>query len=276
MRRMRTRVPTWRSIRSGVFFTIAGSRAVDDLQGATAPGGLATGTGRVLGRDRPACASMPIASRRSGGLALTDCQRPALPAGLSNFLAQMRRKGKGEISTSSRGSNRFQPPSACWRCPGAGRGEVASSRLCAQNRLLEREFHTRAGSRFWGSRLERPRDPAHELALRRGADPLRGGLAVLEQDHRRDRANAELARDIRILVDVELDDLDLRPELRGDFVEQRRDDAARAAPFGPEIDEDGRFGLQYVFIEARVGHIIAGHGSPNLSSPGMPRERGKR
>src|SRR5208283_2557328 len=79
-----------------------------------------------------------------------------------------------------------------------------------------------------------------------------------------------------ILVDVELDDLDLLPELRGDFVEQRRDDAAGTAPFGPEIDEDGRFGLQYVFIEARVGHIIAGHGSPNLSSPGMPRERGKR
>src|SRR5512135_598226 len=52
-------------------------------------------------------------------------------------------------------------------------------------------------------------DPARQFALRRGADLLRGGLAVLEQDQRRNRADAELAGDGRILVDVELHDLDL-------------------------------------------------------------------
>ena len=76
------------------------------------------------------------------------------------------------------------------------------------------------------------------FGLGRGADLARGELAVLEQHQRRDRHDAVLRRRRRVLVDVELDDLDLAAERAGDLLERRRDHAAGAAPFGPEIDHD--------------------------------------
>ena len=48
-----------------------------------------------------------------------------------------------------------------------------------------------------------------ELRLRQRADLLRVGLAALEQDQRRDAADAELARGARVGVDVELGDREL-------------------------------------------------------------------
>src|SRR6476620_3500507 len=79
--------------------------------------------------------------------------------------------------------------------------------------------------------------PLLDLAPRRRADLLRDRLAALEQQHRRDSAHAVAARNVGILVDVELGHGDLVAKLGGDFLERRSDHPARAAPFRPKIDE---------------------------------------
>src|SRR5690606_25448072 len=48
-----------------------------------------------------------------------------------------------------------------------------------------------------------------------------------------------------------------------DLLENRSDHLARTAPGGPEVDEDGLLGLQYVLDERRVGDgdgVLVGHG----------------
>ena len=52
-------------------------------------------------------------------------------------------------------------------------------------------------------------DPALQRGLGRGAGAVRHDLAVLEHEQRRNAAYAELAGEIRVLVDVDLGDLDL-------------------------------------------------------------------
>src|SRR6202034_2418368 len=76
-------------------------------------------------------------------------------------------------------------------------------------------------------------DPLLELLLRRGADLARGQFAVLEQHQRRDRHDAEFGRRARVLVDIELDDLDLTVERLGNLFQRRRDHTAGAATFRP-------------------------------------------
>ena len=104
-------------------------------------------------------------------------------------------------------------------------------------------------------------DPLLQLLLRRGADLARGELAVLEQHQRRDRHDAVLRRGARVLVDVELDDLDLVAHRAGDLLERRRDHAARAAPLGPEVDHDRAGRLEHLGLESRVGNLANGHGN---------------
>src|SRR5258708_10707439 len=78
-------------------------------------------------------------------------------------------------------------------------------------------------------------DPLLELLLGGGADLARRHLAVLEQHQGRDRHDAVFGRGLRVLVHIELDDLDLAVERTvGDLLERRRDPPARAAPFGPK------------------------------------------
>ncbi len=57
--------------------------------------------------------------------------------------------------------------------------------------------------------LGEPLEEGDHLALRQRAEEAVGRLAVDEGDHRRDRLDAELARDRRMLVDVHLDQLHL-------------------------------------------------------------------
>ena len=52
----------------------------------------------------------------------------------------------------------------------------------------------------------------------------------------------KLGRGLLVLVDVELDDAQVRA-LGGDLLEHGRDDAAGTAPGRPEVDEHGRVGL---------------------------------
>ena len=65
------------------------------------------------------------------------------------------------------------------------------------------------------------------------------GCAVLEEDHRRDREDLVLRGGLLVLVDVEADDLDV-VALAVDLLEDRVDDAAGAAPGGPEVDQHRR------------------------------------
>jgi len=90
-------------------------------------------------------------------------------------------------------------------------------------------------------RLDGAADPLMQFLLRCGSDLARGNLAVLEQHQRWDRHDAVFGGRVRILVDVELDDLDLVTELTRDLFKRRRDHSAGAAPFRPEI-HDHRFG----------------------------------
>ena len=77
------------------------------------------------------------------------------------------------------------------------------------------------------------------MRLAHGADLGGGQLAVLEQHQRRDPAHRVLARDLGIVVDVDLHDLDLAGMGRGDLVHDRPDHLAGPAPLGPEVDHDG-------------------------------------
>ena len=80
---------------------------------------------------------------------------------------------------------------------------------------------------------------ALEHRLRLSAD--RGGcrLAVLEQDHCRNRHDAVLQRQALLLVDVDLHELHRVLALLDDLVEDGRDGVAWTTPLGPEVDDDG-------------------------------------
>ena len=78
--------------------------------------------------------------------------------------------------------------------------------------------------------------------------------AVFEEDHRRDREDFVLGGGLLVLVDVEAEDLEV-VALGVDLLEDRVDDAARAAPRGPEVDEDGALGVEDVGFEGGVGYV---------------------
>src|SRR5216683_1587588 len=113
-------------------------------------------------------------------------------------------------------------------------------------------------------RSHRRGDPLLQLLLGRGADLARGELALLEQHQGRDRHDAVFLRGRRVLVDVELDDLDLAVERACDLLERRRDHLARPAPFGPEIHHDRLARLEDLSLEIRIGNLAPAHGMPRL------------
>ena len=90
--------------------------------------------------------------------------------------------------------------------------------------------------------------------LRHRADDPLGGLAVLEQDHGRDREDLVLGGGLLVVVDVEADDLQV-VALGVDLLEDRVDDAAGTAPGRPEVDEHGAVGVEHVGLEVRVGYV---------------------
>src|SRR5439155_3485199 len=99
-----------------------------------------------------------------------------------------------------------------------------------------------------------------EVRARAGADHRLPWLAVLEQDHGRDREHAVAGRVAGIVVDVHLCERDALLFL-GELLEDRGDGAARAAPRGPEVDHDGRLRLQDVGFERVVGDGLHRPGS---------------
>jgi hypothetical protein len=83
---------------------------------------------------------------------------------------------------------------------------------------------------------------------------LGGDLPALEHQQGRDAPNAVLRGDFRVLIDVQLDDLDLSSEFGGDFLERGRNHAAGAAPLGPEIHHDRLGGVENLRLECVVGN----------------------
>src|SRR5580658_4215300 len=82
-------------------------------------------------------------------------------------------------------------------------------------------------------RCERGLQLLLELLLGVSADHGLDGLAALEEDHRGDRQHLEARGRLRVLVDVELDDAQVRA-LGGDLLEHGGHDAAGTAPGRPE------------------------------------------
>src|ERR1051326_6387283 len=97
-------------------------------------------------------------------------------------------------------------------------------------------------------------DALHQLRLGHEThDPL-DHLAVLEQDHGRDPGDTKVHWCLLVLVDVELDDLQLAALLGSNLLEHRPYHTARATPFGPEVDQNGRLAADLI-LERAVGNL---------------------
>src|SRR5205807_4876566 len=97
------------------------------------------------------------------------------------------------------------------------------------------------------------REPLCEVLLRARAVDGLARLTVCEEHHRGQREHAVGLRGARVLVDVELYELDVAGRT-GKLVERRFDRLARAAPRRPEVDDHGLSGLQDLALERLVGH----------------------
>src|SRR5665213_3006139 len=91
--------------------------------------------------------------------------------------------------------------------------------------------------------------------LRDEADDAVDGLAALEEDEARDPGDAVLPGDRGVLVGVHLHEADPVAELTGDLLDDGREHAARAAPGGPKIDQDGLVGAQHGGREGALGDV---------------------
>src|SRR5688572_2929404 len=94
-----------------------------------------------------------------------------------------------------------------------------------------------------------------ELCFGNCADLLSGYHAVAEQEQGWDSADIELGRGFRILIVVQLDLAELAFVLGGDRVEDRRDNIARTAPFGPEVEQHGLCRLHHILLKGRVRRV---------------------
>src|SRR5215475_14296843 len=92
-----------------------------------------------------------------------------------------------------------------------------------------------------------------QLRLALGADETLLHLALVEDEERRDAHDVVATRDVRVVVDVELRDLDATGVLLGDVLEHGGDHLAGPAPLGPEVDEYRRVSAADTFVEGRIG-----------------------
>jgi len=109
-----------------------------------------------------------------------------------------------------------------------------------------------------GDALRQFLDEGLDLAFRHRAHETIDRLAVDEGDHGWDRLNAHLAGNLRVLVDVHLDEFDLAFRAAHRVFEDRAELLARPAPRRPEIDHD-RLALgflQHILHEGLCGGIL--------------------
>jgi hypothetical protein len=92
-----------------------------------------------------------------------------------------------------------------------------------------------------------------EIALAAQADNLIGNLALMKEEQGRDGADAILGCQGLLLVNVHFANSDAAIVLLGQLIQNRYQSAARAAPFSPEINEDGCAGFKDFFGEVLLG-----------------------
>ena len=133
------------------------------------------------------------------------------------------------------------------RLPGLAAGEQDPARAGARLRVrgieLERLAQRRlvaGGGELVGGRRDELVEEALDLRRRDRAGELGDDLAVAKRLHRRDPPDAEARREALVGVDVDLRQLDLAVALADRGLERRAELAARAAPLGPEVDDDGQ------------------------------------
>jgi hypothetical protein len=69
-------------------------------------------------------------------------------------------------------------------------------------------------------------------------DPFFDGLTILEEDHRRDRHDTRLTRDLRITIDIMLGNYCLAWHLGGELLETREHELTWTTPLRPKINEN--------------------------------------
>ncbi len=92
-----------------------------------------------------------------------------------------------------------------------------------------------------------------------GADDLIFHFAVLEEQKEGNRAYVVFHREVACVVDIDLADFGLIADFAGKLIDDGSDHFAGAAPFGPEIDENGHGGIDDFGIEIGFSEI-EGHG----------------
>ena len=103
---------------------------------------------------------------------------------------------------------------------------------------------------------------------------LSGDLAATpEQDQRRNRLNAVAPGNTLLSFGIDLQEPDMRLQLRSGRLERRRHGAARSAPARPEIDEDGQASPAHMPIE---GGLIRLDGPPLEQRRTAPTALGRR
>ncbi len=114
------------------------------------------------------------------------------------------------------------------------------------------------GGDIAGAVADQPRDEVRHAGFRQRPHEAVDGLAVLEGEHRRDRLHTHLTRDLRVIVDIELDQPDRALcRAHGPF-QDRRELLAGTAPRRPEIDQYRHLarGLDDVAHEVLSGAVL--------------------
>ena len=149
--------------------------------------------------------------------------------------ARRRRTSRARRPSSSSASSR-SPRAASSRASGTAASARPGSSSSARRRSSSPPAATSASASEGSERVEE----ALDLRGRLRADELGDDLAVAERLHRRDALDPERGRDARVGVGVDLGQRDLAVARGHGLLEHRRERAARAAPRGPEVDDDGQ------------------------------------
>src|SRR5512143_3920799 len=81
-------------------------------------------------------------------------------------------------------------------------------------------------------------------------------LPATEQHQRRDAQHAVFHHDIRVLVGIQLDDLDLALPILGELLDDRVDHLAGLAPPGGKFHQHGLLLVEDFALEIRLGYVF--------------------
>jgi hypothetical protein len=109
---------------------------------------------------------------------------------------------------------------------------------------------------------EQPVDIRLQIPLGAQAHDLSRHLARFEKQQRRNSPHPIFGRQRLLLVNIDFADADAAVLLAGNFLQQRGDHFAGAAPLGPEIDHHGAWNAEDLLGKiglVEFNHILRGH-----------------